>query len=96
VSLALEQERITHKVEANQKATRQPAVSPWRELLADGLIIAGAWFITCLERWAVRLNPALDGDSFDVVAAAMDDPENFRVDDDNDDLPPAMGNFAWK
>lgn len=96
ISLALEQERITHKVEANQKAIRQPLVSPWREWVADGLIIAGAWFITALERWAVRLNPALMGTGLDAVTDAMDDPENFRVDVDDDDLPPAMGNVAWK
>lgn len=85
VSLALEQERITHKVAANQKAARQPSVSPWREWAADGLIIAGAWLIIQLDRLAVRLNPAL---------AAMDDPELFSVNRDDED-PPLVGSVTW-
>lgn len=96
VDLWLEQERIIHRVTDNRKAISQPTISPWREWAADGLIIAGAWFITWLERWAVRLNPALLGTGLDAVIDAMDDPENFRVDADDDDLPPAMGNVAWK
>lgn len=74
---------------AEERMRPRPQTAIWRKLLADGLIIAGAWFVLQLERLAVRIDPALaEGDP------AMDDPDDFSLDDD--DTPPAVGLIGWK
>ncbi len=70
---------------AEQSPTAPPPVPLWREMAADLFIVVGAWLIIQLERLAIRLNPAL---------AAMDDPELFSVNRDDED-PPLVGSVTW-
>lgn len=84
VGVGLEEER------AGVRPQSEPIVPVWRKWLADGLIIGGAWLVVQIERWAVRLDPTLaEGDP------AMDEPDDFGLDND-DDAPPAAGYVGWK